>query len=105
MHTFDIWFSLGLFLVDSLSAAAMAVALWMGYGSDSMCKKIGMSIVFIGVLFQACQLALIIVTRELPAYTEVPIWSFKDVGLAVLSVGIARYYLAKQHGIFIFWRR
>lgn len=104
MHSFDIWFSLALFLVDFLAAAAMASALWMGYGSDSTCKKIGMSIAFVGVVFQACQFALIIVTRELPAYTDMPLWSFKDIGLAVLSVGIARYYLATRHGIYIFWR-
>ena len=86
----DYVLSAGLLVVDVVGAAALFTLLWRGYARKSTCRKMGISIAAVGLVFQACQLVVMLLTGVLPRYTELPLWALKDAGLFIWGFGIAK---------------
>ena len=79
-----------LLAVDVVGAAALFTLLWRGYARKSTCRKVGISIAAVGLVFQACQLVVMLLTGVLPRYTELPLWALKDAGLFIWGFGIVK---------------
>lgn len=74
-----------LLVVDVVGAAALFTLLWRGYP-----RKVGISIAAVGLVFQACQLVVMLLAGALPNYIDFPLWALKDVGLFMWGFGIAK---------------
>ena len=79
-----------LLVVYVVGAAALFTLLWRGYARKSTCRKVGISIAAAGLVFQACQLVVMLLAGALPHYIDVPLWALKDVGLFMCGFGIAK---------------
>ena len=90
MMLHDYVFSALLLVVDVVGAAALFTLLWRGYARKSTCRKAGISIAAAGLVFQACQLVVMLLTGVLPRYTDLPLWALKDVGLFMWGFGVAK---------------
>ena len=60
-----------LLAVDVVGAAALFTLLWRGYARKSTCRKVGISIAAVGLVFQACQMVVLLLAGALPI-----IWIF-----------------------------
>ena len=86
----DYVFSAVLLAIDVIGAATLFTLLWRGYARKSTCRKVGISIAAVGLVFQVCQLVMMLLVGALPYYIDVPLWALKDVGLFVWGFGIAK---------------
>ena len=64
--------------------------LWRGYARKSTCRKVGISIAAVGLVFQACQMVAMLLAGALPHYIDVPLLALKDVGLFMWGFGITK---------------
>ena len=87
---YDYVLSALLLVVDVAGAAALFTLLWRGYARKSTCRKVGISIAAVGLVFQACQLVVMLLAGALPHYIDFPLWALKDVGLFMWGFGIAK---------------
>ena len=90
MMLHDYVFSALLLAVDVVGAAALFTLLWRGYARKNTCRKVGISIAAVGLVFQACQLVVMLLAGALPHYIDFPLWGLKDVGLFMWGFGIAK---------------
>ena len=88
MSHLEYWSLAFLMIFDFFVAAAFAYMLICGYAEDGYLRKTGVVILMAGILYQACQSAVIVFSHQLVSYTHYPFWVLKDIGAAVWASGL-----------------
>ena len=83
-------FIFSMLVVDSIGAALIAKGLHDGAGRYETLMKVAFVICLLGLLGQAFRNSVFLLTGESPSDIDMPLWSLKDIGIALAFVALIR---------------
>lgn len=74
-------------IFDTMVGAATLYVMFKWYREKQILPRAGISLMFLGCVYQALQSGYFVISGRMPLYTDYPLWMMKDIGFGVVLLG------------------